>query len=208
MVDTEQGQVYENQIEDLFYEYCENNDIDTSKRKIDDNDARCIWKYIYNILYKPDRDTIRYNNKRSKIDYSDIEGIYNILNVYEDLCFKFKILPMIEDFCTLTGISRDTLNSWSRGEYRGSEGNATYKHSDIAQKIKDMTQLMGIKDQHGTDLGRQSLANNWDGMGLNFAQKQAFATAAAYSLPQASREEIAARYQAYKELPEKPDFDS
>lgn len=200
MIDTVEGRVYENQIEELFYEYCENNDIDISKRNIDDNDAYCIWDYIYNILFKPDKDTIRYNNKRSKLDYSDAESIYGVFEIYKRLCFRFKILPIIEDFCTLTGISRDTLNSWERGEYRRDlDGKATIKHSDIAKKIKEATQLMGIKDQHGNPTGQLVLANNWDEMGLNFA-KQQLQNMADILKPQRSKEEIAAQYGAYAEI--------
>lgn len=192
--------IYENEIETLFYEYCENNDIDLSKRNIDDNDAYCIWEYIYNILFKPDKDTIRYNNKRSKLDYSDIETIYSILQEYLSLCFRFKILPIIEDFCKLTGISRDTLNSWEHEEYRSNVSeNVTIKHSEIAKKIKEATKLMGIKDQHGNPTGQLVLANNWDEMGLNFAQQQAKAIAEAWR-PQQKPEEIAERYAAYAEI--------
>ena len=84
--------IYENQIEGLFIEYCEDNDIDLSKRNINDNDAYCIWSYIYNILFKPDSSTIRYDNKSSKIDYNNIDQINAILDVYLNLCFNYKIL--------------------------------------------------------------------------------------------------------------------
>lgn len=201
MVKTGQDEIiYENEIEALFYQYCSDNGIDTSLRKINDNDAYNIWEYIYNILFKPDTNTIRLNNKRSKLDYSDIESIYEILNIYTSLCFRFKILPLIEDFCKLTGISRDTLNSWERGEYRGGgDEKATFKHSDVAKKIRDATKLMGIKDQHGNPTGQLVLANNWDEMGLNFAQQQAKAIAEAWR-PQQKPEEIAQRYAAYAEI--------
>lgn len=200
------AEVYENQIESLFMQYCHDNNLtdDLQKRKINDNDAYCIWVYIYNTLFKPDRNTIRLNNKTSKIDYSDIYLINNILDIYIKLCFAYKIYPMINDFCTLTGISRDTLNSWERGEYRRGEPGASCKHSDLAKKIKEATQRMTIKDLHDNPIGQQSLANNYDDAGLMFTQKEIRAQAEASMISQLSREEIAARYRAQEEFREKP----
>lgn len=210
MTKTDGGvEVYDNQIESLFIEYCQNNNLQDSldKRDINDNDAYCIWEYIYNILFKPDKDTIRLNNKTSKIDYSDIYTLSDILNAYLRLCFGYKILPLIDDFSTLTGISRDTLNSWERGEYRRGEPGATFKHSDIAKNIKKGTQRMTVKNLNGNPIGQQSLANNYDDAGLMFTQKEIRAQAEANMITQLSREEIAARFQAFNELPEKPDVD-
>lgn len=210
MIKTEEGtEVYENQIESLFIQYCDENNLneDLDNRKIDDNDAYCIWQYIYKILFKPDKDTVRLNNKTSKLDYSDIYILNEILSIYIELCFRYKILPVIEDFSTLTGISRDTLYSWEKGEYRAADVGATFKHSDIIKKIREASQRMGIKDLHSNPIGQQSLANNWDGMGLNFTQKEAIAQADAWGTPRASREEIAQRYANYKEIPQKPEFD-
>lgn len=51
MVKTAEGaEVYENRIESLFYEYCQNEGIDLSKRNMDDNDAVGAWEYIYYII--------------------------------------------------------------------------------------------------------------------------------------------------------------
>lgn len=183
MIKAEGGEiVYENEIETLFYQYCDDNDVNIDpKNGIDDVEAFCIWEYIYNILFKPDKDTIRYNNKRSKLDYSDIETIDNIFTIYRNLCFKFKILPMINDFCTLTGISRDTINSWERGEYRGdNRENVSVKHSDLAKKIKEATQRMTIKNLNSNPLGQQSIANNYEEAGLLFVRKEAQAQAEAW----------------------------
>lgn len=210
MIKTEEGtEVYENEIESLFVQYCEENDLHEAldNRKIDDNDAYCIWQYIYKILFKPDRDTVRLNNKTSKLNYSDIYTLNEILSIYIELCFRYKILPVIEDFSTLTGISRDTLYSWEKGEHRAADAEATLKHSDIIKKIREASQRMGIKDLHSNPIGQQSLANNWDGMGLNFTQKEAAAHADAWKLPQMSMEEIAKRRAERRELPQKPEFD-
>lgn len=207
MIKAEGGaEVYENQIESLFVQYCHDNNLtdDLEKRKINDNDAYCIWVYIYNTLFKPDRNTIRLNNKTSKIDYGDIYAIWNILNTYIQLCFNYKIYPLIEDFSTLTGISRETLYSWEREEYRRGEPGASCKHSDVIKKIREATQRMTIKDLHDNPIGQQSLANNYDDAGLMFTQKEIRAHAEASMISQLSREEIAARFQAQEEFREKP----
>lgn len=207
MIKAEGGaEVYENQIESLFVQYCHDNNLtdDLEKRKINDNDAYCIWVYIYNTLFKPDRNTIRLNNKTSKIDYGDIYAIWDILNTYIQLCFNYKIYPLIEDFSTLTGISRETLYSWEREEYRRGEPGASCKHSDVIKKIREATQRMTIKDLHDNPIGQQSLANNYDDAGLMFTQKEIRAHAEASMISQLSREEIAARFQAQEEFREKP----
>lgn len=209
MVKTESGaEVYENQIETLFVQYCQENGMkeQLDKRDIDDSQAYCIWRHIYINLFKPDSQTIRLNNKKSKINYDDIYILSDILDIYIDLCFKYKIYPLIADFCTLTGISRETLYSWERGEYRrGAEG-ASCKHSDLIKKIREATQRMTIKDLHGDPVGRQSLANNFDDAGLMFTQKEIRAQAEASMIAQLSREEIAARYRALEEFREKPEL--
>lgn len=205
MTKSEDGvEVYDNQIETLFVQYFQDNGLSEQLdvHKIDDSHAYGAWRYIYITLFKPDKNTIRLNNKSSKIDYADIYLLSDILDTYLDLCFKYKIYPMIEDFSTLTGISRDTLNSWERGEYRKGEPGANCKHSDLAKKIKDATQRMTVKDLHGNPIGQQSLANNYDGAGLMFTQKEIRAQAEANMMSQLSREEIAARYQAFADVPE------
>lgn len=206
MTKTDQGlEVYDNQIETLFIQYCQDNGLQEQldKHDIDDSYSYCIWRYIYINLFKPDKDTIRFNNKTSKLDYSNIYILSDILDIYIDLCFRYKIYPLMEDFCTLTGISRDTLNSWERGEYRQGEPGATFKHSDLAKKIKSATQRMTVKDLHGNPIGQQSLANNYDDAGLMFTQKEIRAQAEANMVTQLSREEIAARFAAFKEIPDK-----
>jgi len=198
--------IFDNPIEDLFYKYCKDNEIDLSKRNIDDNDAYCIWEYIYRVLFKPDKDTVRVNNKNSKLNYEDIGTLHDILDTYLRLCFSYKVLPLIEDFCTLTGISRDTLNSWERGEHRQAAEGATLKHSDIAKKIRDATQRMTIKNLNGNPIGQQSIANNYEGAGLLFAQKEIQAKADAWLIPRERPQEIVSR-RTSGALPQFPDFD-
>ena len=141
------------------------------------------------------------------IAFGDIYTIMDILDIYIRLCFNYKIYPMINDFCTLTGISRDTLNSWERGEYRKGDPDANFKHSDLAKKIKEATQRMTVKDLHGNPIGQQSLANNYDDAGLMFTQKEIRAQAEANMITRLTREEIADRYAAYREIPEQIDLD-
>ena len=210
MTKTDQGlEVYDNQIEALFIQYCQDNGMQDQldKHDIDDNYAYCIWEYIYINLFKPDKNTIRLNNKASKIDYSDIYTINEILDTYIRLCFGYKIYPLIEDFSTLTGIAKDTMYTWERGEYRRGEPGAMFKHSDVLKKIRDATQRMTVKDLHGNPIGQQSLANNYDGAGLMFTQKEIRAQAEASAITQLTREEIAARFAAFKEIPDKLELD-
>ena len=168
MIKTADGtEIYENQIEELFIQYCEDNNIQgLEERHIQGEDATDIWLYIYSVLFKPEKKLL--NNRKSKLDYGDIETIYQILDIYKRLCFRYKIFPMIEDFSYLTGINRDTFYSWEKGEHRVDSDTVTCKHSDILKNIREMADMMLAKGLFKDPIGRQSLANNYKGSNLQF----------------------------------------
>lgn len=58
-------------------------------------------KYISNRLFK-----------HVKLDYSNIEELDNIWDIYTALCYKYNKYPTIIEFCLLINISRDTLHNW------------------------------------------------------------------------------------------------
>lgn len=189
MVITDRGtEVYENQIESLFLQYFEERKIDIKDsdtcKGIPQTRFLSAWKYIYNLLYKPDSSTVRYNNKNSKIDYSDIGEINSICDIYIDLCFEYNIKPSQYSFSRLTGISRDTLNSWDNGSSRGSsdaegagiEIKANLTHSDIVKKIKDAQQEWYKSNLSDTTVGQITLANNDEEIGLMYAKNQLMQT--------------------------------
>ena len=70
------------------------------------------------------------------IDISDPEQVKNRIGMYFDYCSKNDRRPQVVGLCNWLGISRDTLNSWVRGEYRSDT------HSDIIKKAFSMIEEM------------------------------------------------------------------
>lgn len=84
-----------------------------------------------------------------KPDNADIELLDGIFNIYIRLCSKYRVLPTLEMFSFLINVSRDTIHSWSVGEYRASTG-----HSDTAKKWFSTCKSFTVNRLHnkgGTD---------------------------------------------------------
>lgn len=201
-------EICENQIEELFRQYCEDN----GALKIDDHGnatanpvkATVAWKYIYNQLFKPQKKM--YQNRKSKLDYDNIESIYSVLDIYLDICALYDIPPYLTDFCRMTGISYDTVYSWSHDEY-GKDGNVNtingehLKYSDILKRIRTTAGEMLEKNMYRETIGRQSLANNSRSFGLLY-NKQNIKDQAAAQITVRSAAEIAESHRKALELPE------
>lgn len=69
-------------------------------------------RYIYNHLFKPGFNDYIISNRNSTIDYSDINELYFVYDLYLQLCSKYKIEYTLNGFLTLTGISKDIINNW------------------------------------------------------------------------------------------------
>lgn len=70
------------------------------------------------------------------IDISDPNQVQNRIAEYFDFCQQNDRKPQIVGMANWLGISRDTLNSWKRGEYRKET------HSDIVQKAVSVLEEM------------------------------------------------------------------
>lgn len=198
------AEVYTDQIEPLFMEFCENCGAlkEVGGTVIADPvKATAAWSYIYTQLFKPDMHDLRYNNKSSKLDYKDIYTISSVLDIYESLCMRFKLPPYQKDFCRLTGISRDTLNSWEHGEYRMDDSGSLFKHSDIAKRIRDLRGELLEKRLWEDPIGRQSLANNSETFGLMY-NRQNINNQATAQIAIRSAKEIAAAHRHVLDEPE------
>lgn len=185
-------EIHENAIESLFLEYFADRGIDLKNDNVKQTKFNAAWKYIYNHLFKPDINTVRYNNKNSKIDYSNIEELNNICDIYIDLCFEYNIIPCQYGFYRLTGITRDTLNKWDNGDSRGgSDEGASFTHSDIVKKIKAAYQEFYKDNLTDTPVGQITIANNDTDLGLMYSKGQqpllVNVTAPAYSRDEIKR---------------------
>ena len=116
--------VYENDIHRLFDEYVNSLDSDIESAGIQVYRTpifKGALKYIYNNMFKITDKDIRYNNKNSNIDYSDIDTIDGIWDIYTSLCYKYRQNPTLLNFSILTGIAHATLTDWTNGNSRNDE---------------------------------------------------------------------------------------
>lgn len=122
-------EVYTNSIYELADEYINNriNKEDINKNYMLFNG---MIKYIYNNLFRPTKNTIRYNNKATRLDLDNILEIDDIWQIYTDLCYKYSKKPTMLNFSILTGISMDTFHCWKTGKSRS----VTSEHSETVKR--------------------------------------------------------------------------
>lgn len=165
-------EVFENDIDYYFKEYFEKRNISLvglDYKKIDNSVFEAAFRYVYRHVFKPDRKTIRYNNKNTKIDLKDIEQLEDILNIYIDLVKDYNIKPFQYFFTDLTGISKDTLNSWLKEEYK--HDGLSSRYSDLVKKINQLSSEQIQNNLADNPIGVQSLANNDDDVNLKYIDK-------------------------------------
>lgn len=84
---------------------------------------------IYNVSGNTFTGMIKYIGRNMDFTdrkYTDIHFLDRIWDIYTDLVYKYNQKPTIEEFCILTGISREVIYQWDRGERRG----AIYRDKD------------------------------------------------------------------------------
>lgn len=93
-----------------------------------------LLKYInINLFRITDKDK-KYNNKNSRIDYSDINLLNSLWDIYTGLCYKYLQNPTILNFSLFTGISMDAFNDWKTGKCRSNNDEISSKHSQSYKK--------------------------------------------------------------------------
>lgn len=94
-----------------------------------------------------------------EIDISDEKQVGERIDWYFNHCIESDMKPTVKGLCNALGISRNTINTWHKEEYRG------FTHSDLIKKAYDLMEelwedymLNGkINPVSGIFLGR----NNW-----------------------------------------------
>lgn len=119
-----------------------------------------LVQYLYNncigdIL----QNKLDYKMQGIKPRYEDIKVIDNIFNIYTELVYKYKFnnRPSITEFCLLTGIARDTIYNWLKGDVDNyilnntSEDKRRYITSEYADTVKkwQMTTEQSLVDGNG-----------------------------------------------------------
>lgn len=134
------AEVYEHEIYRLTDEYIAKlNDPDDIKNRITFSG---LMRYIYNNLFKPDKNTVIYNNRSSVLDYSDIWLLMDVYNIFINLCTNNKQEFTKNKFMTMTGISKDTLNNWEKGvKIPAHNGMPSDLWVDFAKKINENSEM-------------------------------------------------------------------
>ena len=96
-----------------------------------------MLKYINNRLFKLKDGDIKYNNKNSNIDYSDIDYINRLWDIYTSLCYRYLQNPTLLNFSLFTGIANETFSDWISGNYRGGTDGASSVHCQTAKKWQE-----------------------------------------------------------------------
>jgi hypothetical protein len=88
------------------------------------------------------------------IDIADPEQVSNRIGMYFDFCEQNDRKPSMLGIANWIGVSRDTLNSWKRGEYRATT------HSDLIEKA------VMVLEELWTDYMQNGLVNPVSGIFL------------------------------------------
>lgn len=140
MAKTAKGvEVHRSEIEEVAYDYIAENFPDCDEEEVKglmrkSQPFKGMLKYINNRLFKLKEGDIRYNNKNSNIDYSDIDYINKLWDIYTSLCYRYLQAPTLLNFSLFTGIAHETLTDWTNGHYRAGEDAASSAHCQSAKK--------------------------------------------------------------------------
>lgn len=113
--------IYNNSIELLTDDFISTNYPNKSQEELKQDKAffPLLINYIYN-NYLGDyfKNKISYKLKGIKPRYDDINTIDHIFDIYIDLIYKYKFnnRPSITEFSLFTGISKDTIYNWLKGD--------------------------------------------------------------------------------------------
>lgn len=181
-------EVYRHEIMELAEEYID--------RELEGDASQIADSFPAIVLY--------INDTIGRQDTADIDNLDKLFSIYIRLCSRCRVLPTLEMFALMIGISNATISSWIAGEYRSSTG-----HCQTAQKWFDTCRSFTVNRLHnkgGTDANLIFIAK----AAYKMVETAPVQTAKVEQIAQ-TPEEIAARYGkalpdgARMELPEVPE---
>lgn len=175
--------VYDNAIEMYFHEYFDNRGISIDGddyKKVDNSVFEAAFRYVYKKLFKPDKTTVRYNNKKTKINLRDIDELDRIADAYINIIKDYAIVPFDKFFLEMTGIHGDTFNSWKNKEYK--HGGLSQEYSELTQKIHCLSKEQGFNRLVDDKTGLMQVANNDPWLGMEYNNKRQLEEATARQL--------------------------
>jgi len=158
----DQFKIYNNSIyfyvDDLISRQYDNKSIEELKQ--DRSFFPCLVNYVYiNYLGDLFKNKIEYKMQGIKPRYDDIKTIDSIFNIYLSLVYRYKFnnRPSITEFSLFTGISKDTIYQWLKGDVDSyilnntSEDKRRYITSEYADTVKrwQMASEQSLVDGNG-----------------------------------------------------------
>lgn len=111
----EKTEVYNNAIEEAISQYCIDHNLDKKDLyTMDQSRWNSVLMYIYQYAFKPVSTDKRQYNENSNINYSDIDLLKSVCNIYINLCYEYSKEISILGFSKLTGINPDTIYTWGK----------------------------------------------------------------------------------------------
>lgn len=111
----EKTEVYNNAIEEAISQYCIDHNLDKKDLyTMDQSRWNSVLMYIYQYAFKPVNTDKRQYNEHSNINYSDIDLLKSVCNIYINLCYEYSKEISILGFSKLTGINPDTIYTWGK----------------------------------------------------------------------------------------------
>lgn len=111
----EKTEVYNNAIEEAISQYCIDHNLEHKDLyTMDQSRWNSVLMYIYQYAFKPVNADKRQYNENSNINYSDIDLLKSVCNIYINLCYEYSKEISILGFSKLTGINPDTIYTWGK----------------------------------------------------------------------------------------------
>ena len=111
----EKTEVYNNAIEEAISQYCIDHKLEQKDLyAMDQSRWNSVLMYIYQYAFKPVNTDKRQYNENSNINYSDIDLLKSVCNIYINLCYEYSKEISILGFSKLTGINPDTIYTWGK----------------------------------------------------------------------------------------------
>lgn len=168
----ERVEVYNNAIEEAISQYCKDHNLDEKDLyTMDQSRWNSVLMYIYQYAFKPVDTDKRQYNENSNINYSDVDLLRSICNIYINLCYEYSKEISILGFSKLTGINPDTIYTWGKEDGLSRGTSDIYKNLNREREESLSVRLVSGKGNPVGILGILNRHYGWN-MGQPRGQEQ------------------------------------
>ena len=168
----ERVEVYNNAIEEAISQYCIDHNLDKKDLyTMDQSRWNSVLMYIYQYAFKPVDTDKRQYNENSNINYSDVDLLRSICNIYINLCYEYSKEISILGFSKLTGINPDTIYTWGKEDGLSRGTSDIYKNLNREREESLSVRLVSGKGNPVGILGILNRHYGWN-MGQPRGQEQ------------------------------------